>query len=314
MTSKTQTVGKPMRTEAGEASFEPVMDVDIETWAPQLAAAMSERFATALEEGKVLCLSRLPFPLSGAEQAFLSPVWLSGKRKNISLDGEQVSGASGVPEALASIGSMIKRYSDLATELITRLFPGYRNNLKQARTSFRPGLVDDAPASWRKDDSRLHVDAFPSRPNHGDRILRVFTNVNNQGIARVWRIGEPFAAAARHFLPAIPRPVPGSARLLHALKITRSSRSEYDHIMLQLHDRMKADLDYQASSPQREVRFQPGTTWICFSDQVLHAAMSGQFMFEQTMHLPVSAQYHPDLSPLSTLEKLKGRALIPRPG
>jgi hypothetical protein len=154
------------------------------------------------------------------------------------------------------------------------------------------------------------VDAFPSRPNHGERILRVFTNVNDRGSARVWRVGEPFASAARRFLPSIARPLPGSAKLLHALRITKKARSEYDHIMLQLHDRMKADLSYQHNAPQQEVHFQPGTTWVCFSDQVLHAAMSGQFMFEQTLHLPIAAQYHPELSPLRTLEKLEGRPLL----
>jgi hypothetical protein len=250
--------------------------------------------------------------LSDEERAFLSPEWLSGKRKNISLEGDEVRGASGTPGAMAGMGAMIKRYSVQANDLMTRLFPRYRNQLKQARTSFRPGRVEDSPSSWRKDDSRLHVDAFPSRPNHGERILRVFTNVNGNGIARVWRVGEPFETAAQRFLPSIARPMAGSAKLLHALKITKKIRSEYDHIMLQLHDRMKADLDYQHNAPQQEVRFEPGTTWICFSDQVLHAAMSGQFMFEQTMHLPIAAQYHPGLSPLSTLEKLKGRALIAR--
>ena len=57
--------------------------------------------------------------------------------------------------------------------------------------------------SWRKDDSRLHVDAFPSRPNHGERILRVFCNVNPHGEDRVWRVGEPFEAMARTLLPRV---------------------------------------------------------------------------------------------------------------
>jgi hypothetical protein len=292
------------------APSESLMSLDIGTWQPELQADLRERIAMSLEQGMVLCLARLPFVLSDRERAFLSPAWLSGKRKNISLEGDQVRGASGTPETMSAMASMIKRYANQATGLVTRLLPGYRDQLRQARTSFRPGLVDDRPASWRKDDSRLHVDAFPSRPNHGERILRVFTNVNPQGIARVWRVGEPFETAARHFLPSIPRPMPGSARLLHALRITKAVRSEYDHIMLHLHDGMKADLNYQKTSPQQEVHFAPGTTWICFSDQVLHAAMSGQFMFEQTYHLPIAAQYHPELSPLKVLEKLKGHPLI----
>ena len=134
--------------------------------------------------------------------------------------------------------------------------------------------------------------------------MRVFTNVNDQGIARVWRVGEPFETAVQRFLPEIARPIPGSAKLLRALKITKGLRSEYDHIMLHLHDLMKADPDYQKNAPQQEIHLQPGTTWICFSDQVLHAAMSGQYMFEQTFHIPVAAQYYPELSPLKVLEKL----------
>ena len=81
--------------------------------------------------------------------------------------------------------------------------------------------------------------------------------------------------------------------------------------MLGLHDAAKADIDYQRSSPQEEARFAPGTTWICFSDQVMHAAMSGQYMLEQTIHLPLAALYEPARSPLAILERLTGRRLVP---
>ncbi|MEO8756075.1 MAG: Kdo hydroxylase family protein, partial [Casimicrobiaceae bacterium] len=56
----------------------------------------------------------------------------------------------------------------------------------------------------------------------------------------------------------------------------------------------------------------PGTTWLCFSDQVMHAAVSGQYMLEQTIHLPVSALYEPLQAPLAILERLAGRALTGR--
>ena len=35
--------------------------------------------------------------------------------------------------------------------------------------------------TWRKDDTRLHVDSFPATPSGGRRILRVFSNVNPDG-------------------------------------------------------------------------------------------------------------------------------------
>jgi len=98
--------------------------------------------------------------------------------------------------------------------------------------------------------------------------------------------------------------------LLAVLRVTKGRRSEYDHLMLGLHDCAKFDIDYQRTSPQQEVRFAPGTTWICYSDQVMHAAMGGQFMLEQTIHLPLSALYRPELSPLRILERIAGHPLV----
>jgi hypothetical protein len=162
----------------------------------------------------------------------------------------------------------------------------------------------------RADDRRMHVDAFPSRPNYGERILRVFTNVNPQGEPRVWRVGEPFEAVARRYLPRAKPYAPWQAKLLHRLHVTKRLRSEYDHLMLQLHDRMKADSEYQQKVSQVTMPFAAGSTWICFSDQASHAAMSGQHLLEQTLHLPVEALYDPERSPLRILERLTHRVLV----
>ena len=95
------------------------------------------------------------------------------------------------------------------------------------------------------------------------------------------------------------------------LGLTKGRRSRYDHLMLNLHDRAKEDLAYQRDCAQQVVRFAPGTTWLCFSDQVMHAAVSGQYMLEQTIHLPVSALYEPQQAPIAILERLTGRSLLP---
>ena len=204
---------------------------------------------------------------------------------------------------------MIGRFAAGASGLVAALFPRYAPYLKRARTSYRPQPAIGRSVSWRKDDSRLHIDAFPSRPNRGERILRVFCNVNPRGEDRVWRVGESFESMAAHFLPRIRAQRPGEAALLSALLVTKGRRTPYDHLMLGLHDCAKADLAYQRDCPQREVRFAPGTTWICFSDQVMHAASGGQFMLEQTTHLPLAALYAPERSPLAVLERLTGRPL-----
>ena len=79
--------------------------------------------------------------------------------------------------------------------------------------------------------------------------------------------------------------------------------------MLRLHDRAKADLEFQRTCPQARVDFAPGTTWVCFSDQVLHAAMGGQHMLEQTFLMDVEHLREPASSPLRTLERLLQRPL-----
>jgi hypothetical protein len=195
--------------------------------------------------------------------------------------------------------------------LAGRLFPPYRDAMEAGRTSFRPAEVAGRkPKSWRKDDSRLHVDAFPATPVHGRRMLRFFTNVDSSGAIRHWQLGEPFARVTERFLPRVPKYSPFAARMLAALHVTKTVRSDYDHCMLHIHDSMKGDLDYQRTVPKEDAYFAAGRTWIVFSDQVSHAVLSGRCIFEQTIYLPVEAQRFPERSPLRVLERVAGRALI----
>jgi hypothetical protein len=290
----------------------PIATLDIDTWRPAVVNDETDRLARDLESGAVLVLPHLGFVLTDDERRFLDVRWSDGKAKNISLEGDAIKGARGTADEIAAMTAMIARFAAQAGTLVAALFPRYAPYLKRARTSFRPHAASGRNVSWRKDDARLHVDAFPSRPNHGERILRVFSNVNPNGEPRVWRVGEGFEKMARRLLPRVRRMLPVEAGVLHALHVTKSSRSEYDHLMLGLHDAAKADVAYQANSPQQVVRFAPGTTWICYSDQVMHAASSGQYMFEQTIHLPASALYEPQRSPLAVLERITGRHLVAR--
>jgi hypothetical protein len=287
-----------------------VISLDLAGWKPVATPDAQKTAVATLEGGGVLILPHVNFRLDPDETRFLSPQWADGRAKNISFDGMALKGAAGSPADLAALSRMIARFAANAADLVGTLFPRYAPYVKRARTSFRPQPAVGRAVSWRKDDSRLHVDAFPSRPNHGERILRVFSNVS-LAEDRVWRVGESFEAVASTFLPRIRRPPPGVHTMLALLHVTKGARSEYDHLMLGLHDRAKADLDYQKHCRQQVVRFPPGTTWLCFSDQVMHAAVSGQNMLEQTIHVPVSALYDPQSSPLAILERLCGRCLLP---
>ena len=281
------------------------------SWRGPFSTGQKDRALEALEHGRVLFFPNLTFQLQSEEAGFLSPSWSSGRAKNISLDlsRAQMKGTHVTGDEAERLLAMMARYAQETRHLIEALLPAYTPHLEQARTSFRPVEVVGRMSSPKKDDRRLHTDAFPSRPTRGARILRVFSNVNPSGHPRIWRIGEPFEALAKRFFPSLSSPLPGAASLLVLLRITKGRRSPYDHLMLQLHDRAKLDTRYQREVAQDEVAFPPGSTWIVFTDQVLHAALGGQYLFEQTFHLPISAQHWPDLSPLRVLERLSRRSL-----
>ena len=264
-----------------------------------------------LEDGKVLYIENLKFSIATHEKKFFTPAILNKNSRNISLDSRgNLKGANGSEKEIKELSTMIARFRNEASALIFSAFPKYKDYLKLAPTSFRPMEVKSRVTSWRADDKRLHVDAFPSRPNYGERILRVFINVNPEKKPRVWRIGEPFEDIAKRYIHAIKPYSYLQAKIIDVLGITKSFRSKYDHLMLGLHDAMKSDMKYQKNSPQITMPFKPGTVWICFSDQAAHAVMSGQFMMEQTFHLPPSKQYFKKKSPLEVLRRLTGEKLI----
>ncbi len=267
---------------------------------------------TALEAGKVLYFPSLPFTPTAQElRQLFKPEIRDPKSRNISLDANgRLKGAAGDEATQQMLSAMMLRFRAQAEHLLATMAPRYMEHVRRGPVSFRPSLVETREQSWRADDRRLHVDAFPSRPNRGERLLRVFANVNPEGVPRVWRVGEPFETVARHFLPRV-KPYSGwQAKALKALKVTKSLRSEYDHLMLQLHDAMKSDLEYQKNAPQVTMPFPAGSTWVVFSDQASHAAMSGQYMMELTAQLPPDEQYDPQASPLAILTRLQGHALV----
>jgi hypothetical protein len=265
----------------------------------------------ALERGDVVWIDSGFFEVGGEERLVFSPAVLAGG-KNVSFDAAtgRAGGLAIGGDAAQVLRGMLARFSDAALDLVHSLCPAYAGRVERARTSFRPVEIAGRASSWRKDDTRLHVDSFPASPVQGRRILRVFSNVNPEGRPRSWRIGEDFESVGRRFASTLRMPLPGTAALLRGLRLTRSRRSAYDSLMLQLHDRMKADREYQARAPQTAFDFPAGSTWVAFTDQVSHAAMAGQYQLEQTFLLPVGALADEHRSPLRILERLMGRALV----
>ncbi|NKG29805.1 3-deoxy-D-manno-oct-2-ulosonic acid (Kdo) hydroxylase [Erwinia rhapontici] len=267
----------------------------------------------SLEQGNVLFMPHLTFTLLPEELALLTPALVDPKRKNISFNPQknQVRGIAQQDKA-PEVTALLSRYYQHCLQLLDALLPEYRHAVHSPSNTLRlhPVTAWRDASSWRKDDSRLHVDAFPSRPIQGERILRIFTNINPHGESREWRVGEPFPVLAQRFMSHLKGYSPLGSWLQHRLGMTKSRRTGYDHMMLRLHDAMKADRHYQEQGPQVALTLPPGSSWVCFADQTPHAAMSGQFMLEQTFLLPISGMKNPQNAPLSVLEKLLQQPLL----
>lgn len=279
-------------------------------WDRPFPLAVREATHQALEDGQALFFPSLAFLFSPAERRFLDPAILA-RSKNVSYnpDTTDLRGTSCQGQDAEDVKTLMHRYADAARSLFDRLL-FYGPALRRDRTSLRPAEIEGRVSHWRKDDKLLHVDSFPSMPVHGRRILRLFCNVNPDGRPRTWRLGEPFPKVAERFWPTLSKPQWLKRQLLSLFRVTKGLRSEYDHYMLELHDAMKADADYQKNASQEKIDFPAGCAWACFTDQVSHAALAGQHQLEQTFTLPVEAMRRPETAPLKVLEQLAGKALV----
>ena len=259
-----------------------------------------------LEEGKVLFFPEYFF--SPIDSVLLSENVLDGSRKNVSYDIRNKK-LSAYKKEISGLDTQLKQmmhgYAEFAHQLIQTVLPSYIPHLQWGRTSFRPAQINGRVSSKRKDDTRLHVDSFSASPVHGLRILRVFCNINPHNEPRVWNLGEPFTDVLHRFAPKIAPYSKMKAKILKLVRTTKTLRSPYDHYMLHLHDTMKLDDAYQTKVEKVKIDFPAQSTWIVFTDHVSHAALSGQYLFEQTFYLPVDKMTNPDYSPLNQWKKIR---------
>jgi hypothetical protein len=289
-----------------------ITEIENESWQVQLDKSLQAKVLNDIEVGGVIFLPHLKFDLSNQEQKFLISECADEKSKNISFDLKSniLRGSNCEGEDLLELHTMISRFAQQSRKLVNSLFPFYKDTLQMGRTSYRPKMTEKRKSSSvRKDDSKLHIDSFASQPIQGSRLLRVFSNINPI-LPRVWKLGEPFENVADRFLPRISHKQWISPHLLRMLGITKTLRSDYDHLMLQIHDSMKQDADYQRTVAYTQMSFPPLSTWVVMTDKVSHAALSGQFMLEQTFYLPPHAMHDSKLSPLSILEKKLNKRLV----
>jgi len=180
--------------------------------------------------------------------------------------------------------------------------------------SFRPQQEAGRQLRLRARNDLLHVDSFPTRPSDGNRILRVFTNINPTE-PRVWLTGETFENLVARFAGAGGMQLPkGKAsgpksvlkRLARAARLHSLARSPYDDWMLQFHHFLKASREFQEMGTRTQWEFPPQSTWLVFTDLVSHAVLSGQFALEQTFIISKHALVLPEKAPVRVLERMAG--------
>ena len=276
-----------------------------------------------LEQGDILLLSPTPFIPTEEDCTFLREQrQTSGvSHKNIAYKPhlDKITGVNAEnTKDSARLHTILSKYSFGAVQTLSELFPRYASAWKVDYASFRPVEEQgrDLPLHHRND--LMHLDAFPTRPTHGGRILRAFTNIHPSR-DRIWGIADPFEVIANKyavdaglhdvtgFVSVLKRSVERTGRLI-GLKLP--DRSPYDEFMLRFHHYLKANMEFQRDGEKQQAVFPPGSTWISFTDQVAHKALSGQYALEQTCIIPYQAQLLPDNAPVAVLERLAGRKLV----
>ena len=286
-----------------------ILKLETTDWHSKFEESLKKDVIEALEDGKVIFFPNLKFEIKENELPLFNQLNLKVKSLKYNLKEDRLWGAKEI-QFENEAREMIKRYALSAVSLVENLFPHYKENMQIFNSSFRPIEAEGRKQSKRHDDTRLHVDSFPSRPVQGKRLLRVFANVNLEGSPRVWNVGEEFETVAEKFLPKISPPSSVIAKLLKFFKLTKTLRTPYDHYMLSLHDSMKLDETYQANAEKENIHFPAGSVWICFSDKVSHAVLSGKSLLEQTILLKPEEMQNPEKSPLKILERLLNKKLV----
>ena len=213
---------------------------------------------------------------------------------------------------------IMHRYSKDVIDFLGGFLGPYRSKWKVDYASYRPEEEAGRDLALRKRNDLLHTDAFPTRPTHGDRILRFFNNIN-PAKARSWMTTETFDVLVEKMQAgklngggAVPLPssmsMPAVKRALGTLGVgalvPALKRSPYDDFMMRFHNYLKENSGFQKNCPKQHWEFPPGSSWMVYTDMVSHAVLSGQFALEQTLIVARQVMVTPEKSPYGVLSRL----------
>ena len=274
---------------------------------------------TSLEEGNILFFEKTPFELPQDEVQFLLGQKQSGAgyHKNIAYRplSDRLTGYGGGRNSdKERLHAIMKRYCQRVISFTRQLLPPYAASLAVDFASFRPQQEAGRQIRQRARNDLLHVDSFPTRPSNGNRILRVFTNINLTE-PRVWVTSETFDYLVARFAGAGGMPLPSGmasgpkkilVKLARAARLHSLARSPYDDWMLRFHHFLKANQEFQDMCSRKKWEFPPQSAWLVFTDMVSHAVLSGQFALEQTFIVSKHALVLPEKAPVRVLERIAG--------
>jgi len=291
-----------------------------EGWLAGVGRDRARDYCAGLERGEILYFSAPPFALPQADIDFLVSLKPADSRlhKNISYRPEQdllrgFADSGNQPR----VHDIMRRYAAAVKGFVAEFLAPYAGTFQMDYASFRPIEEEGRNLPLHKRNDLLHVDAFPSRPTQGGRILRVFTNVSPSK-DRVWVVGERFPGLAKRFaetaglekFAGTSGAFRGWKRRLGAWGLPVADHAPYDRFMLHFHDWLKENTAFQeAREGKEQLEFPPASTWLVFTDGVPHSALSGQFAMEQTFIIPVNGLVLPEAAPIRVLEKMAGRAM-----
>jgi hypothetical protein len=282
------------------------------------AASMEER----LERGEILTFAPCPFALpAAADLEFLLGQRLrSSHQKNISYNPASDTAAGFRIESPAQaerLRGLLRTFADSAGSWLAQVLPRYAGAWQRDRVSFRPEeeAIRALRVSARND--LLHLDAFPSRPTRGWRILRLFVNINPVD-ERVWVSSDTFAQLLARFGADVGLPASMGTGWAHRLgqgllslfQPGTQERTPYDSFMLRLHHFLKTNNDFQERARRRFWHFAPNTAWLALTDTVSHAELRGQYALEHSFFIAPESLALPAESPPALLEKACGLPVL----
>jgi hypothetical protein len=298
----------------------------LQNWPEQQSrvAGFENGLEERLERGEIEYFHVCPFPIPEGEdlQFLLEQRLASRAHKNISYDprtGKVAGFHRASPAQAERLGTLLAQFQRNATTWLARALPRYAPSWRLDQVSYRPEEEATRKLRLKSRNDLLHVDAFPSRPTNGYRILRLFVNIN-PAEPRVWCTSLPFAQLLEKYGDQAGLPSPARSGWLRQVQRGVAGfflpklrkRSPYDEFMLRFHDFLKANDVFQVRGPKRYWSFPPRSAWLVLTDVASHAVLRGRYALEHSYFVSPQSLALPDQSPPALLAQACGQAVLLR--